>query len=55
MDVGLRLPGVPSTERLADAGSFGSGSITHRVALAAVEDVDAELEGWLRDAYDARG
>jgi hypothetical protein len=55
VDVGLRLPGVEATERLADAGSFGSGNITHKVALAAPEDVDAELEGWLRVAYDARG
>ena len=54
VDVGLRLPGAAPTERLADAGSFGSGNITHRVALGAPEDVDAELEGWLRDAYDAR-
>ena len=55
VDVGLRLPGVPVSDRLADAGSFGSGNITHRVGLAAIEDVDAELEGWLRAAYDARG
>jgi hypothetical protein len=55
VDVGLRLPGVAPTERLLEAGSFGSGSITHRVALAGPEDVDAELEGWLRAAYDARG
>ena len=46
---------MPFSDRLADARSFGSGNITHRVGLAAVEDVDAELEGWLRDAYDARG
>jgi hypothetical protein len=51
----LREQGLSSNHRLADAGSFGSGSITHRVALAAVEDVDAELEGWLRAAYEARG
>ena len=55
VDVGLRLPGVVPTERLVDAGSFGSGNITHRVALGAVDDVDAELEGWLREAYEARG
>jgi Domain of unknown function (DUF5655) len=55
VDVGVRLPGVAPTERLREAGSFGSGSITHRVALGAPEDVDAELEGWLRAAYDARG
>ena len=45
VDVGLRLPGVPFSDRLADARSFGSGNITHRVGLEAVEDVDAELEG----------
>ena len=55
VDVGLRLPGGEATERLRDAGSFGSGNITHRVALAAPQEVDAELEGWLRDAYAARG
>ena len=55
VDVGLRLPGAAATERFVDAGSFGSGNITHKVALAAPGDVDAELEGWLRDAYDARG
>ena len=55
VDVGLRLPGAGTTERLLDAGSFGSGTITHRVALTAPEDFDAELEGWLRDAYAARG
>jgi len=46
---------VAATERLVDAGSFGSGNITHRVALGTVDDVDAELEGWLREAYEARG
>ena len=55
VDVGLRLPGAAPTERLLEAGSFGSGTITHRVALATPDEVDAELEGWLRDAYDARG
>jgi Domain of unknown function (DUF5655) len=55
VDLGLRLPGARAGDRLREAGSFGSGNITHRVALAAPEDVDAELEGWLRDAYEARG
>ena len=55
VDVGLRLPGLAATERLLEAGSFGSGNITHRVALFSPDDVDAELEGWLREAYEARG
>jgi predicted transport protein len=55
VDLGLRLPGAAATERLQEAGSFGSGNITHRVALTSPDDVDAELEGWLREAYAARG
>ena len=55
VDVGLRLPDAAATKRLLEAGSFGPGGITHRVALAAIEDVDAKLEAWLRAAYDARG
>jgi predicted transport protein len=55
VDLGLRLPGSPYTGRLIEAGSFGSGNITHKVALSSPDEVDAELEAWLREAYDARG
>ena len=51
VDLGLRLDGVPPTERLKAAGSFGSGGITHRVALASAADVDGEVESLLRQAY----
>ena len=34
------------------AGSFGSGRISHRVSLAHEDEIDAELTGWLHDAYD---
>jgi predicted transport protein len=53
LDVGLVLPGVEATARLRAAGSFGSGRTSHRVSLGAVGDVDAELVGWLRAAYEA--
>jgi hypothetical protein len=33
----------PRTGRLAAAGSFGSGNITHRVGLSAPEEVDDEV------------
>jgi predicted transport protein len=52
LDVGLVLPGAEETERLRPAGSFGSGRISHRVSLAHEDEIDAELTGWLRDAYD---
>ena len=55
VDLGLVLPGVAPTERLAVSANFGSGSINRRVALAVPDDVDAAVEGWLRQAYQQRG
>jgi hypothetical protein len=52
LDVGLVLPDADATERLRPAGSFGSGRVSHRVSLAHEDEIDAELTGWLRDAYD---
>jgi len=52
LDVGLVLPDAQETQRLRPAGSFGSGRISHRVSLAHEDEIDAELTGWLRDAYD---
>ena len=54
-DLGLVLPDVAPTERLAASTNFGSGSINRRVALAVPDDVDAAVEGWLRQAYQQRG
>lgn len=53
VDVGVVLPGTPPTARLQPAGSFGSGRVTHRVALSSPADVDAELAGWLKAAWAA--
>ncbi|HEX7525496.1 MAG TPA: DUF5655 domain-containing protein, partial [Gaiellaceae bacterium] len=53
LDVGLVLPRAAETPRLRPAGSFGSGRISHRVSLAHEDEIDAELTGWLRSAYDA--
>ncbi len=52
VDLGVRLDDATATGRLAAAGSFGSGNITHRVGLSAAEEVDAEVRAWLRAAYD---
>lgn len=53
LDLGLKLPGKPTTKRLVDAGSFASGSITHKVALHNLEDVDDAVNLWLHEAYSA--
>ncbi len=50
-DVGLKLRGTPAAGRLEAAGSW-NGMVTHRVRLASPSDVDKELIGWLRAAYD---
>ncbi len=49
VEVGLSLKGVESTERLETWGAMCS----HRVRVSAVEQVDAELVGWLKQVYDA--
>lgn len=51
LDVGLILPGVAPTDRLEAAGSFNA-MMTHRVRVGAAAEVDKELTGWLRRAYD---
>lgn len=55
VDLGLKLPGVTPTHRLQAAGTFGSGQMSHRVALTSPEQIDAELIGWLRQAYIIAG
>jgi len=52
VDVGLILAGITATERLEWAGSFNA-MFSHRVRVRSVDEVDAELEAWLRTAYDA--
>lgn len=54
VDVGIKLKGREPTDRLEASGSFNA-MVSHRVRLADAKEVDAELVGWLRDAYDAAG
>jgi len=54
VDLGLILPATPVTDRLESAATFNA-LFTHRVRVQSTSDVDAELEGWLRKAYDAAG
>ena len=54
IDLGLKLPGKSTTDRLGNSGPFGT-MCTHRVQLTSVEDVDDELIGWMREAYEMAG
>lgn len=51
IDLGLKLKGVPITDRLQNSGPFGS-MCTHRVQLTSPEEVDDQLIGWMREAYE---
>ncbi|MEZ5333209.1 MAG: DUF4287 domain-containing protein [Thermoanaerobaculia bacterium] len=46
--------GAEPTGRLEASGSFNA-MVSHRVRVTDPADVDAELVGWLRRAYDAAG
>jgi len=50
-DVGIKLKGVAPSGRLEAAGSWNA-MVSHRVRLATLAEVDRELLGWLREAYD---
>lgn len=51
-DVGINLKGAPAKGRLEASGSFNS-MVSHRVRLESAGQVDGELVGWLKAAYDA--
>src|SRR6266511_1364763 len=52
VDLGLRLADQRPIGRLESAASMGSGAVTVRVGLTSVDQVDDEVERWLRRAYD---
>jgi len=52
MDVGINLKGTAPTARLEASGSFNA-MVSHRVRLVDKKEIDKELIGWLRQAYDA--
>lgn len=52
LDVGINLKGVPAGGRLEASGSFNA-MVSHRVRVGSAAEVDGELLGWLRRAYDA--
>ena len=48
VQLGLNLGGAAPTERLRTA----RGMCTHRVDVRSLDEVDAELLGWMREAYE---
>ena len=51
IDLGLKLPGVETTDRLENSGPFGT-MCTHRVQITDINQLDNQLIDWLKDAYD---
>lgn len=51
IDIGLKLKGKPTTDRLENSGPFGT-MCTHRVKLTEVKEVDQELLDWIKEAYE---
>jgi len=52
VDLGLRLEGVAPTARLRPAPNFGQSAVTMKIGLASPDELDDEVEGWLRRAYE---
>jgi hypothetical protein len=53
LDLGLRFVDPPASDRLQPATA--PGQATHKVALTTADDVDDELRGLLRAAYEQNG
>ena len=54
VDLGLRLPkDQRPTGRLLAATSMGQSAVTHRIGLATLDDLDGEVEQWLKRTYEA--
>lgn len=51
IDLGLKIKDKPIGNRLENSGPFGT-MCTHRVRLTTVDEVDADLISWLKEAYE---
>lgn len=53
-DLGINLKGDAPASRLEASGSWNA-MVSHRVRIASLDEVDNEVEAWLRDAYERAG
>jgi predicted transport protein len=53
VEVGLNMKGAEATERLV--AQPAGGMCNYKVKVVEVAEVDAELIGWIRQAYDSAG
>lgn len=51
LDLGINLKGVPPSGRLEASGSFNA-MVSHRLRLESPADVDKDVKGWRKAAYD---
>jgi hypothetical protein len=53
VDVGLNMKGAPPTDRLRQMPP--GGMCSHQVRVTRPDEVDAELIGWIREAFEQAG
>lgn len=53
VEVGLNMKGVPATDRLQELPP--KGMCDYKVKVSDAAEVDAELIGWIRQAYESAG
>ncbi len=54
LDIGINLKGVEPGGKLEKAGSWNT-MVSHRVKLSTDDNIDSELIGWLKAAYEEAG
>jgi predicted transport protein len=54
VDLGLKLKGIENQGKLEGSGPFGT-MCTHRIQLTSVDEIDQEVLGWVKEAYERAG
>jgi hypothetical protein len=53
IDLGFALGNMKTPKRLINTGGYEKKDrITHRIPLESVDEIDKEIERWLKTAYD---